>query len=75
VETLVKEHDLGLAAASALVVMGLIFNVFALVAYAFKVDHDLAFIMGCFGTAFWLAAVLVWYFFLADPEPKHGKRR
>lgn len=72
---MVREHDLGLAVLTALVVMGLVFNVFALVSYSFKVDQELAFILGCFGTAFWLGALVVWYFFLVDPEPRHGKRR
>lgn len=71
---MVREHDLGLIGNAALITMGTIFSVFSLVAYTFKMDHALAFIMGCFGTASFIGSGIVWYFFLTDPQPRHGKR-
>lgn len=69
------EHDLVLAASSGLVVMGLIFNVFSFALYGFRVDPQLAFILSCLGIATWMFALALFMFFLARPEPKHGRRR
>lgn len=74
-DRMVKQHDLGLVGAAGLTVVGAIFAAFSLVAYTFKLDGDWGFITAMFSIAAWLSAAAVWYFFLADPQPRHGKGR
>jgi hypothetical protein len=69
------KHDLPLAATSALVVLGLVFNVFALVAYTFQMDGNLGITFGSFGTGLWLFAAAVFAIFLSRQQPRHGTRR
>lgn len=69
------KDNTAVAVASFLVVGGAIFNMFALVFYTFRLDPDMAFIYACFGAAAWVFAAAVFFFFLADPSPRHGKQR
>lgn len=69
------KQDIPLVGASFLVVGGLIFNIVAAVAFSYGSDMGRAWTTGAIGTALWILAAGLWYFFLSDPQPRHSKKR
>lgn len=67
--------DVPLAIASALTVIGTIFNTFSLVMFTFSSNMHLAWVYAALGMSFWILAAGCWFFFLADPLPRHSRRR
>lgn len=69
------EHDLLLASASALIVMGFVVNMVGFALYALHTNTDLAFGLTCCGIGLWMLALTLFGFFMAGQEPKHRRRR
>lgn len=71
----VTEHDWACAGICALLVFGVIFFAFGLVAQLFRADSDAAEIFWLLGFGNWALAFGIFFSFMSNPYPKHRKRR
>lgn len=68
-------NDLALVSTCAFTVLGLVFNVFAVIAITFKLDPAMAWIFFPMGIALWLFAGAIFVAFLNRPHPRHVDNR
>lgn len=73
--TVLMLNDLALVTTCALVVLGLVFNVFAVIAVTFNLDPAMAWIFAPMGIALWMFAGAVFMAFINRPRPRHGDSR
>jgi Zn-dependent membrane protease YugP len=70
-----QRFDLALAAISALLVGGVIFNSFGLASWVFASSATTAWTLWFIGFGLWMFALAVFFTFMNHPAPRHGIRR
>jgi hypothetical protein len=70
-----SRFDLALAAISALLVGGVIFNSFGLASWVFASSATTAWTLWFIGFGLWMFALAVFFTFMNHPAPRHGIRR
>lgn len=70
-----QRFDLALAAISALLVAGVIFNAFGLASWLFSADGSTMWTFWLIGIGLWALALSIFFTFMNHPVPRHAKGR
>jgi len=69
-----RRFDLALAAVSALLLGGMVFNAFGLASWLFSANRRTMWSFWFLGTGLWVLAMGIFFSFLNHPLPRHAHR-